>query len=233
MGLEIFYDLHTPPVWDAARVRGAVLAARRQALTVGFAEVGEVKRNDPDHPRTMGVRRLPKNFPRPYLSATAKDGWFFRTWPGEGCETAIFGLCRFPARVEVENRSVAFGWGAGWHFHSWCKTQYADLVSREHFLKCHLGVIAVLDFFRAEGCLVRVRDGGDYWKSRRVERLAGRLQQMHAVVAAVVGGIKDASENVAGQFIAPIAQHPQFEHLEAQGHAMMARKRRRKTARKK
>ena len=233
MGLEIFYDLHAPATWSAARVRQTVEAARRRALTLGFAEVDEVERNDATKPETMCVRRLPEDFSRPYLTAEAEDGWFFRTWPGERCETAFFGLCRFPARVEVDGGSVAFGWGPGWHFHTWCKTQYADLVSREHFLKCHLGVIAVLDFFRDRGCRVHVRDGGDYWKSRRVDRLASRLQRMHAVVAAVTGGLKDAGEGVAGQFVAPITGHPQFEHLEAQGHALMAQKRRHKPGRKK
>ena len=226
MGLEIFYDLHTPKSWNQLRVRQTVAAARQHALSVGFQEVDKIERNDPSHPRSMGVRRCPKDLT--YLSADAVDGWFFRTWPGEGCETALFGLCKFPARVMSEGRSVAFGWGEGWHFHSWCKTQYADLVSRAHFLKCHLGVISILDFLRAEGCRVYVRDGGDFWKSRRVERLTTRLEEMHAMVAAFAGAIKDAGQGSGGQFVAPIAGHPQFEHLEATGHALLARKRRRK-----
>src|ERR1041385_2663077 len=159
MGLEIFYDLHAPGSWSALKVRRTVMAARQHALTLGFELVDEVERNDPGHPRTMGVRRRPKNLG--YVSADAEDGWFFRTWSGQRCETAVFGLCRFPARVTVKGVSVAFGWGNGWHFHSWCKTQYADLVSRAHFLKCHLGVISILDFFRGEGCRVYARDGGE------------------------------------------------------------------------
>ena len=231
MGLEIFYDLHAPPSWDQLRVRRTVTAAREHALTLDFQEAGEVKRNDPAHPRTMGVRRLPKDVS--CLAANAEDGWFFRTWPGEGCETALFGLSKFPARVVAGGRNVPFGWGAGWHFHSWCKTQYADLVSRAHFLKCHLGVISMLDFFRASGCRVQVRDGGDYWKSRRVERLAARLERMHAMAAAVAGAIKDAGEGSGGQFVAPIARHPHFERLEATGHTLLARKRSRKKSEQK
>lgn len=222
MGLEIFYDLHTPATWDRTKVRSAVLAARRHAMTLGFKEVNPVKRNDPARPRTMGVRRLPKDL---YVTADAEDGWFFRTWPGEGCETAIFGLCRFPAHVKVEGRSIAFGWGAGWHFHDGCKTQYADLVSRAHFLKCHLGIISILDFFRAEGCVVRVRDGGDFWKSRRVERLTRRLEEMHAAVAAVAGVFKDAADGLPGAVIAPITMRADFERLEARGRAQLGRRR--------
>src|SRR5688500_4177268 len=109
MGLEIFYDLHAPASWDRSRVRRTVAAAREHALTLGFQEVDKVKVNDRSNPRTMGVRRLPKD--SPYLAAKAEDGWFFRTWPGEGCETALFGLCRFPARVLADGRNVAFGWG--------------------------------------------------------------------------------------------------------------------------
>jgi hypothetical protein len=231
MGLEIFYDLHAPASWDRLRVRRTVRAARQHALTVGFQEVNRVQINDPSHPRTMGVRHLPKDLP--YLAAEAEDGWFFRTWPGEGCETALFGLCKFPAQVSAEGHTVAFGWGGGWHFHSWCKTQYADVVSRAHFLKCHLGIISILDFFRAEGCRVQVRDGGDFWKSRRVETLTRHLERMHAIVAAVAGAVKDAGESSAGRFVAPIARHPQFERLEATGHVLLAQKRRRKHSKQK
>lgn len=223
MGLEIFYDLHAPASWNASKVRRVVEAARKHALTLGFAEVNEVIRNDPKHPRTMGVKRPPKD--ADFVRAEAIDGWFFRSWPGERCETAIFGLCKFPPRVSVGDRSVAFGWGDGWHFHTWCKTQYAEMVSRAHFLKCHLGVIWVLDFFRSEGCRVAVRDGGDYWKSRRIERLIKRLEEMHARVAAVAGAFKDASEGSGGQVVSPIVEHPRFEKLEAEGLSLFQQRR--------
>jgi hypothetical protein len=216
MGLEIFYDLHTPEAWTQSKVRQTVLAARRHALAVGFHEGNQVERNNPLHPRTMGVRRLPKDLH--WLSADAEDGWYFRTWPGEGCKTAIFGLCKFPARIMSGERSIAFGWGDGWHFHAGCKTQYADMVSRA----------SILDSFQSAGCKVHVRDGGDFWKSRRVERLTSRLQDMHAVVAAIAGAIKDADENPGGQFIAPIARHPNFEHLEAKGLTLLNQNHRRK-----
>jgi hypothetical protein len=225
MGLEIFYDLHAP-AWNHSKVRQIVLAARRHASTLGFEEVDQMKRNDPARPQTMGVRRSRSDLG--YVSASAEDGWFFRTWPGEGCETAIFGLCRFPARVHIDGRTIAFGWGEGWHFHSGCKTQYADLVSRAHFLKCHLGIISILEFFQSAGCLVRVRDGGDFWKTRRVERLTRRLENMHAVVAAVAGTFKDAADNLPGKIIAPITRRADFERLEAEGRMLLARRAARK-----
>lgn len=224
MGLEIYYDLHAPVRWRVERVRDAVEAARRFALTLDFAEVDGIKANDPEQPQRITVRRVPDDFPRPYLSAQAEAGWYFRTWPGERCETAFFGLCHFPARVECEGRSVPLGWGAGWHYHSSCKTQYADLISRDHFLKCHLGLIAILDFFRDCGVRVRVRDGGGYWKSRSEGLLTQRLEDMHAMVAAVTGAFKDAAEGVAGQTISPISQRKDFEHLEAKGRKILRQK---------
>lgn len=228
MGLEIYYDLHAPATWHADRVRETIESARRFALTLDFAEVDVVKPNDPEQPQHIIVRRVPDDFPRPCLSALAEAGWYFRTWPGERCETAFFGLCHFPSRVECEGRSVPLGWGSGWHYHSSCKTQYADLASRDYFLKCHLGVIAILDFFRDCGCRVRVRDGGGYWKSRSERLLFKRLEDMHAMVAAVTGAFKDATEGMEGQTIAPISERNDFERLEARGREMFRRNRRKR-----
>jgi hypothetical protein len=140
----------------------------------------------------------------------------------------MFGLCRFPARVTCNGRSVALGWGTGWLYHSFCKTQYADLISRDHFLKCHSGVIAVLDFLRECGCRVWVRDGGGYWKSRNQELLFRRLDEMQAMVAAITGAFKDATEGIEGQTIAPISERDDFERLEAIGRAILGRNRRKK-----
>lgn len=223
MGLDIFYDLHAPDGWDSNRVRKTLTKAREFALGLGFAEVGPVEPNDPEHPVSICLKRHSKKYA--FLSVEAKRGWRFRTWPGEGCETAFFGLCRFPSHLEKDGRSFATGYGKGWHYHTWCKTQYADVISREHFLKCHLGVIRILDFLKEAGLKVGARDGGDYWKTRDLKRLAAKLDEMHCLVAAVTGAFKDASEKMTGQVISPITGKKNFEHLEARGREMMARTR--------
>ena len=96
-------------------------------------------------------------------------------------------------------------------------------------MKCHLGIIAILDFFRDCGVRVRVRDGGGYWKSRSERLLSERLEDMHAMVAAVTGTFKDAAEGMDGQTIAPISERKDFERLEARGREILGQNRRRKT----
>ena len=227
MGLEIFYDIHAPDDWSSGRIRSVLSKARDVALGLGFAEVGKVEPNDPDCPKSICLKHCPKQYS--YLAVDAESGWFFRTWPGERCETAFFGLCRFPGCIVKDGLSIGTGYGKGWHYHTWCKTQYADVVSRAHFLKCHLGIIQILDCLKRSGLVVNVRDGGDYWKSRKLERLIKRLEDMHCAVAAVAGAVKDAAESLPGAVVAPITAHKNFERLEAKGVEVMRRRRAKNT----
>lgn len=223
MGLEICYDLHAPAFWPDERVREVVEQIHEFALTLGFAEADPVRPNDPKNPRTLVVKESEGAGALPSVQAT--EGWYFRTWPGKGCETAFFGLCRFRGTVVVDGVEIPTGWGEGWHFHTCCKTQYADRVSREHFMKCHLGVIAILDAFRTNGAEVNVRDGSGYWEHRNDGELAKQLDEWNGIVAAVAGAIKDAADGCEGRVVAPILNAPDFEHLEAQGHEVIQRKR--------
>lgn len=64
-------------------------------------------------------------------------------------------------------------------------------ISREHFAKCHHGVIAILDALRGRGAEVNVRDGSGYWEHRDNAEPARRLNEWNEIVAAVIGAIKD------------------------------------------
>jgi len=227
MGLEIFYDLHAPANWPNGRVQDIVERVRDFALTLGFAEVDSVLPNNPDAPKTLVIKDPSDAVLPPSVDST--EGWSFRTWPGEGCETALFGLCRFPGNVAVNEVETPTGWGEGWHYHTWCKTQYADRVSREHFLKCHQGVIAILDAFRAEGVEVNVRDGSGYWEHRDDTKLVKQLDDWNRTVAAVAGAIKDAADGSHGTVVSPIFSAPDFERMEAQGHEVIHRNRKKAT----
>ena len=88
-----------------------------------------------------------------------------------------------------------------------------------------LGIIQILDCLKRSGLVVNVRDGGDYWKSRKLECLIKKLEEMHCLVAAVTGAFKDAAEKLPGAVIAPITALRNFEGLEAQGVEIMRRKR--------
>jgi len=91
----------------------------------------------------------------------------------------------------------------------------------EHFLRCHLSVVRLLDRARELDLLAEVSDEGGYWQDRDVRKLAEQVGEWNAMIAAVAGGIKDALDDPS-QVQAPIAGYPNFEHLEAQGVARSA-----------
>jgi hypothetical protein len=136
MGLTIHYSLRSD-AGSADKARRQVEALRQRALDLPFAEVGELVEFEGDdcrferHDHPL-VRWLLAQAAVPVLS----DGRgsevvplhvvAFRTWPGEGCEAANFGLCRYPAEVVTgEGRRIPTGL-PGWTWQSFCKTQYAS-----------------------------------------------------------------------------------------------------------
>lgn len=138
----------------------------------------------------------------------------FSTWPGEGCEQANFGLAVYPRLIEVEGRSIRTGLGE-WFWSSFCKTQYAsnpECGGVEHFLRCHLSVVKLLDQAANLGILKEVKDEGDYWQNRDVTALAKAVGDWNSMIAGWAGRLKDAfGDSVESE----IAKYPNFEHLEA------------------
>jgi hypothetical protein len=147
----------------------------------------------------------------------------FSTWPGNGCEEANFGLCRFPAMIEIEDplrrgarRSIPTQLG-GWRWRSFCKTQYAssgECGGVANFLRCHLSIIRMLDHARKLGILQNVSDEGGYWKKRDVAALAREVGDMNSGIAGLAGQLKDL---FGAKIVAAIADFPDYEHLEAKG----------------
>jgi hypothetical protein len=89
----------------------------------------------------------------------------------------------------------------------------------ENFLKCHLQIISLLDFWRGLGVRVKVNDEGGYWRTRSVEELRAELGGYDRLVAAVGGALKDATgESAAASSVeAPIFNYRNFERLEHEG----------------
>jgi hypothetical protein len=133
---------------------------------------------------------------------------YFTLRPGEGAEPAIFGLARHRPNPRTRGR-----WFGQWA----CKTQYAASPKHggiDHFVRCHLAVIAALDLVKRRRISVKVFDDGGFWKSRRLPRLLAALDAHDRVIARVVGRFKDAFADRGG-VVAPITERPDFEHLEA------------------
>jgi len=149
----------------------------------------------------------------------AKRGWVVEVAPGEGCETALFGLCQYPRRIPFRAGSIATGFEGGWLLRGFCKTQYAGEQDWEHFLKCHLRVIHLLDFWRAQGGRAKVHDEGGYWKSRSETKLRRELEDYDRLIAALGGRFKDACDSAGNGWSveSPIYNYANFERLEQEG----------------
>ncbi len=152
-----------------------------------------------------------------WISVKPIEAILFRTWPGEGCEEANFGLCRYPKSIAHNGQMIATRLGTGWHWHSFCKTQYANEKGVMNFLRCHTLVVAMLDHAKELEILEEVHDEGDYWEKRDLKALAEEVGRWDAFVAALAGVLKDVVGSADMQLQAPILERPDFEHLEMLG----------------
>jgi hypothetical protein len=124
----------------------------------------------------------------------------FAVYPGEGSEAAGFGFVQ--PRVPESS----------WFWQGFCKTQYASSVSDEHFVFCHLAIIALLDEAVRLGIDVTVYDEAGYWESRSTDALLREVHRMNKLVAHFAGALHDASLKVE----APIFENRDFERLETE-----------------
>lgn len=140
----------------------------------------------------------------------------FATIPGPGSEPANFGLCHYPAKVEVDGRSISTGL-SGWNWRSFCKTQYASNPEDgglANFVRSHLAVVRLLDCAQELNFLREVQDESGFWETRDIDALAQVVAQWNRQLAGFVGQIKDGSD---AAIVARITGYPNFEHLEAEG----------------
>lgn len=139
----------------------------------------------------------------------------FTAWPGEGCEAANFGLCRYPKTLSCDGRDIPTRMATDWRWSSFCKTQYASNVNIAHFLRCHIMVIKMLDKAKELGFIIEVSDEGDYWEQRNVAALAKEVGDWNTMIAGFVGQLSDLCEGDV--LVASIKDRGDFEHLEAKG----------------
>ena len=219
MGLTIHYKLSVEKKMMAAVASELAERTARFAQKIGCAEVSDILRADGDMeyaPLFVSVGRLEAGC---FGHVPPTRGWLVEVWPGEGCESALFGLCQYPRWILSRNGKVSTGCEDGWSLKSSCKTQYAGEHGWEHFLKCHRQIISLLDFWRQLGVAVQVSDEGDYWETRNEKRLRSCLERYDGLVAAVAGIMKDAGDNSAESrsIESPIFARKDFERLEAEG----------------
>ena len=237
MGLTIHYQLHSD-TQSIRKARDLVTALRSRAMDLPFEQVAELielaaaecdyEQYEQEHPHRWLLIQAREHVDYPLHSGhsymvTPTHVLAFSAWPGNGCEEANIGLCRFPAAIEIEDplrhgrrRTIPTRLG-GWHWGSFCKTQYAsngECGGVTNFLRCHLSVIRLLDHARELGILQNVSDEGGFWEKRDVAALAREVGEWNTMIAGLAGQLKDLfGENL----MAPITDFPNYEHLEAKG----------------
>ena len=228
MGLTIHYTLKQEAQETSAR---PVLEQLRQtALDLPFAEVGEIvefkgdqcdyqKREQGDPARWLLIQAggSVSLGGHSSLSVAPTHLIAFSTWPGEGCEEANFGLCRYPATTVHQGKRIQTKL-SGWSWRSFCKTQYASdpgCGGVENFIRCHLLVVAMLDQAKELGVLERVSDEGGFWEQRNVKALAEEVGSWNGMIAAFAGKLKDALGDDGVK--SPITEFKNFEQLEQAG----------------
>ena len=226
MGLTIHYSLHADAP-DANAARQLVERLRAAAMDLPFTEVGDVVELAGDAPRFEDVEDDDLKWllvqstqwienETGFAQARPSHVIAFAAWPGPGCEVANIGLCRYPATIQFAGKTVSTHI-EGWHWESFCKTQYASNPADggiQNFLRCHLTVIKLLDHARQMNLLAEVKDEGGFWQRRDIASLAETVGQWNQHLAGIVGRCKDW---FGDEFLAPIRDYPDFEHLEAKG----------------
>ena len=210
MGLTIHYNLHAS-TRSPRKARELVARLRGRALDLPFEEVGDIieltgpecdfNHCDRDHPNRWLLIQAGQFVDDPRhqgcsYTVTPTHVIAFSTWPGQGCEQANFGLCRYPAAIQVSDpirtwqRRTIRTKLSGWSWGSFCKTQYAsnpDCGGIPHFLRCHLAVVRMLDHAKVIGVLKGVSDEGDFWDKRDVKALARNVGEWNAMLDAFTG----------------------------------------------
>ena len=220
MGLTIHYKLSLSATVSPAAAEDLVRTAHGRAAALvrrrGLEGIGPVEPVDPENPWHAALVMEKRGEDTIGHDVKPEAGWMFSVLPGQGCESAEFGLGRYPATIKVGRRTLRTKC-AGWGYSGFCKTQYASLHGVENFLKCHRAVIDLVLLWEKLGATVKITDEGNYWPSRNETALRQNLEQMNRIVAAFGGALKDAADEGGPAVVSPIFQHPKFEQLEARG----------------
>ncbi len=237
MGLTIHYNLKSS-TRSPKKARELVARLRGRALDLPFERVDDIiELSGPacdyeqcglDHPHRWLLIQSGAYVDDPrdkHFSYRVKPTHViaFSTWPGQGCEDANFGLCRYPAYIEVQDRVLRGQTRklptrlGGWCWGSFCKTQYAsnpECGGVANFLHCHLIVIRMLDHAKELGILRSVSDEGDFWEKRNIEDLSREVGQWNEMIAGLAGELKD---KLGDEVLSAITKFANFEHIKAKG----------------
>jgi hypothetical protein len=229
MGLTIHYSLQSD-AGTPSEARAMVAKLRQRAVDLRFQQVSELieenteckleslDRNDPKRWLLVQAQRVVE-YEGAYFRVSPERLIAFRSLPGNGCEEACFGLALYPATMSaidaIHGHRPLRTDIDGWSWSSFCKTQYSSNPRDggiEHFLRCHLSVIKLLDFAKELVILDSVKDEGGYWEKRDVQALVKEVGDWNSMIAGWAGRLKDA---LGSGVVSEIGTFPNFEHIEA------------------
>ena len=239
MGLTIHYNLEF--TGSEEQVLEILQKAKHKAENLAFENVDDIKNFDGlDIERILETREPKEDVwaliqAGGYVREKMKDGgqrhhdfnadkaMILSTWPGQGCEQANFGFCKYPDKIKIRKldfkqveRSTRKKPNT-WYWGSFCKTQYASNVSIQHFLRCHLSVCRMLDYFKELGVKVKVSDEGKFWKKRDLQALASEVGCWNTMIAGFSTAFDKGLQNSDGSIMeSPIQEHPNFVSLVAE-----------------
>ena len=149
MGLTIHYSLTARGTLQDETVHRIVQRTARLAKELGCPQVGKVL------PAWETDRTAPEFFDsadqsvQRMFGGRSATGWLVEVWPGEGWETATFGLIRHRPRIPGEvYRTRRPRRNSRWELDAFCKTYYAAEHGLEHFVQCHDRVVQLLELWR-------------------------------------------------------------------------------------
>lgn len=221
MGLTIHYTISARRALAEHEVRRLVATASHAVNALvqkrGHGSVTRMGEINPDEfsfwaplERVIGGRNLSIDVP-------PLRGYGFVLDPGEECEDAVFGLCKYPSTFDLGDGTRIRTRLDRWQLLSCCKTQYADIVGWKHFLTCHELVVSAALVWKRLGLDVKIIDEGSYWPGRSITRLRANLTDYNHLIAGLGGALKDAADTENGDSVeSPIFAHPRFERLEAE-----------------
>ena len=223
MGLTISWNLELNSA-SIDEVRAKIAHLRKLALKLPFQQVEELveiegeacifDKYDLQDPHIFLKLRGLKATDIALNGCSAVDSTYliaFDSLPGEGCETAAFGLAAHSDPLESVN---------DWYWTGFCKTQYASnpqYGGMQNFVNCHLAIVTMLDEAQKLGITCDVTDGSDYWENRDINGLVDSVRESNLLIAALTGSISNQFKTTDTKIYAPILEYPNFEYLEAEG----------------
>jgi len=178
MGLTIHFKFEFKG--SETEVKNKLLKVRDKAKELGFAEVEDElweldysRKDERERDEAYNWAKIQyEQFDKTKEEVRKYKGYVINLWAGPGCEPTNIGL------VSKD--------GVHWVGGAFTKTQYA-----KDFLRCHLLVIAILDYIKELGFLKEVYDEGEYWETRSIEKLAESINESTTLIMSFLNGLRD------------------------------------------